>query len=152
MNWIFFFDYSNMTNFGDNNFSFVSVRDKKHFGQICSYSVEEPIRSQWIQPSWWLLVYGQVLVNVRPAATLGELCCRVTFAVQYPLGGQKSFDANGTTRVYPGCADAHLSAWKRNKIDEFIFKIDFTQDSQWCILFLYFNCRFMLFSVSHFSP
>lgn len=70
-----------------------------------------------------------MLVNVRPAATLGELCCRVTFAVQYPLGGQKSFNANGTARVYPGRADAHLGAWKRNKIDEFILKIDFTENS-----------------------
>lgn len=60
-----------------------------------------------------LLVDGQVLVQVRAVAALGEISGRVTVSRQYPLGGQQSLDAHGTPSVYSSRADAHLGTWNR---------------------------------------
>lgn len=56
-----------------------------------------------------------MLVQVGPVASFGELGRHVSVALQYPFGGQKSFDTDGTACVYPGRADANLGAWKKKK-------------------------------------
>ncbi|CAI6352068.1 unnamed protein product [Macrosiphum euphorbiae] len=86
--------------------------DEKHFGHLCGNRVKEPARRQFASRDrrWLLVVDGQVFVNVCPAAAFCELGSRVTVALQYPFGCQKSFDAHGTSCVYPGGADAHLGA------------------------------------------
>jgi hypothetical protein len=51
-----------------------------------------------------------MLMQVGPIATFGELGRCVSIAFQYPFSGQKSFNTNGTTSMYPACANANFSA------------------------------------------
>lgn len=52
-------------------------------------------------------------MQIGHGSALGEVRCRVSVAVQHPLGGQQTLHAYGTAGVDASRADAHLGSCSR---------------------------------------
>lgn len=69
-------------------------------------------------------------MQVGHGSALGEVRCRVSVAVQHPLGGQQTLHAYGTAGVDTSRADAHLgSCSRKTKQPVLLCELEYNSDT-----------------------